>query len=83
MPVNKFGINDDRVTPVYTGINMENLTNTFPGRDEGNTAIGTIDMNGNIFKNVSDPLSNQDVAKNNYVDTHTLLLLLVVLCLVI
>ena len=83
MPVDKFGRNGDRTTTVYTGINITNLTNTFLRRDEGNTAIGAIDMNSNIIKNVSDPLSNQDVATKNYVHTHTLLLLLVVLCLTI
>ena len=83
MPVDKFGINGDRATTtVYTGINTANLTKTFLRRDGGNTAIGAIDMNRNIIKNVSDPLSNQDVATKNYVDK-TLLLLLVVLCMVI
>ena len=62
MPVDKFGRNDDRTTIVYTGINIANLTNSFLRRDEGNTAIGAIDMNSNIIKNISDPLSNQHVA---------------------
>ena len=68
MPVDKFGRNVDRTITVYTGIDIANLTNSFLGRYEGNTAIGTIDMNSNIFKNVSDLMSNQDVATTNYVD---------------
>ena len=82
MPVDKFGKHFDRPTTVYTGVNIANLSNSFLRRDGGNTAIGAIDMNINIIKNISDPLSNQDVATKNYVDT-TLLLLLAVLCLLI
>ena len=52
MPVDKFGRNGDRTT----GINIENLSNSFLSRDEGNTAIGAIDLNSNIIKNVSDPV---------------------------
>ena len=70
MPVDKFGRNDDRTIPVYTGISIANLTNSFLRRDGGNTAIGAIDTNSNIIKNVSDLLSNQDVATKNYVDTN-------------
>ena len=70
MPVDKFGRNGDRTRTVYTGINIENLTNSFLRRDGGNTAIGVIDMNSNIIKIVLDPLSNQDVAIKNYVDTN-------------
>ena len=70
MPVDKFGRNDDRTTTVYTGINITNLTDSFLRRDGGNTAIEAIDLNSNIIKNVSDPVSNQDVATKNYIDTH-------------
>ena len=59
MPVDKFGRNGDRTTTVYTEINIANLTNSFLRRDGGNTAIGAI-------KNLSDPLTNQDVATKNY-----------------
>ena len=61
MPVNKFWRNGDRTTTVYTGINITYLINSFLRRDGGNTAIGAIDMNSNIIKNVADPLWNQDV----------------------
>ena len=70
MPVDKFGRNGDRTTRFYTGINIANLTNSFLRRDGGNTAIGASDMNSNIIKNVSHPLSNQDVETANYVDTN-------------
>ena len=63
MPVENVERNGDRTTTVYTGINIANLTNTFLRRDGGNTAIGAIDMNSTIIKNVADPLSNHDVCK--------------------
>ena len=82
MPVIKFGRNGDRATTVYTAINIANLTNSFLRRDGGNAAIGTIDMKSHIITNVTDPLSNHDVATKNYVDK-TLLLLMAVLCMAI
>ena len=69
MPVDKFGRNGDTI---YTRINIANLTNSFLRRDGGNTAIGAIDMNSNIIKNVADPLSNQDDATKNCVDKNAI-----------
>ena len=71
MTVDKFGRNGDRTTTVYTEINIANLANSFLGRDGDNTAIGAIDLNSNITNIVSDPVSNQDVATKNYVDTNS------------
>ena len=71
MPVDKFGRNGDSITTVYTGLTIANLTNSFLRRDGGNTAIGAIDLNSNIIKNVSDPVSNEDVTTKNYIDAHT------------
>ena len=67
MHVDKFGTNGDTV---YAGIITANLTNSFLMRDGGNTAIGAIDMNSNIIKNVAVPLSNQDLASKNYFGTN-------------
>ena len=66
MPVDKFGRNGDRTTTVYTGINITNLTYSFLRRDGGNTAIEAIDMNNHIIKNLSNRLSNQNVATKSY-----------------
>ena len=80
MPVDKFGRIGDRTTTVYTGIYIANLTNSFLRRDGGNSAIEAIDLNSNIIKNVLDPVSNQDVATKNYVDTHAFTTAGAVLC---
>ena len=72
MPVDKFGRNGDRTTPVHTGLNIANLTNSFLRSDEGNTAIEAIDVNSHIIKNVADPLSNRDVATKNYVEKNAI-----------
>ena len=69
MPVDKFGRNGERTTTVYSEINIANLNNSLLRRDGGNTAIEATDMNSNIITNVADPLSNQHLASNNYVDT--------------
>ena len=53
MHVDKFGRNGDGTTTVYTGIKIANLTNSFLRRDGGNTAIGAIDMNSHIIKNLA------------------------------
>ena len=83
MPVNNFGRSGDRTTPVYTGINIKKLTNSFLKRDGGNTTVGTIDMNSNIIKNcirfaIKSRCCNQELCRRK-----PLSLLLAVLFLVI
>ena len=69
MHVDKFGRNGDRTTLVYTVINIANLTNSFLRRDGGSTAIGTINMNSNIIKNVRIRCQISRIESKNYVDT--------------
>ena len=73
MSVDKFGriyskqkqqlINKDAAMVSLTEINY-----TFLRRDGRNTAIGTINMTGNTFTNVSNPVHNYDAANKIYVD---------------
>ena len=69
MSVDKFGRNVDTV---YSGINIANITNSFLRRDGGSIAIGAIDMNSHVIKNVTKPLSNQDIATKNSVDKNAI-----------
>ena len=82
MSVDKFGRNGDRATPVYTEINIANLTNSFLWRDGGNTAIGAIDMNSNIIKMWWSRCQIKMLQPRTKW-TKTLLLLMAVLCMVI
>ena len=66
---------------VKTEITVAKLCKHFLRRDETNTAVGAVDMDGSGIKHVTEPASNPDVATKNsaYVDK-TPLLLLEVLC---
>ena len=66
MPVDKFGRNGDRATPVYTGINIAKLTNSFLRGDGSNTAIVTIDMNSNIINPLDAGRRSTDFAQTPY-----------------
>ena len=72
MPEEKLGRIGDITTSVYNGIDIASLANSFLRRDGGNTAIGAIDMNSHIIKNVANQLSNQDIATKNYVDKNVI-----------
>ena len=69
MPVDKFGRNGDRTTPVYTGMNIANLTNSFLRRDGDNIAIGASDMNSQIIKKWGRSVVKSR-CRHNYVDTN-------------
>ena len=72
MTVDKFGRNGDKTTAVYTGINITNLTNSFLSRDGGNNANWNYGYEQPYYYNVADPLSNQDVATENYVNKNAI-----------
>ena len=44
------------------------INNNFLRRDGTNNATGSIDMTGNTFTKVSEPVHAQDAATRNYVD---------------
>ena len=56
MPVDKFERNGDGTTSVYTGLNKANLTSSILRRDGGDTAIGAIDLSGDIKSSVGSDL---------------------------
>ena len=71
MPVDKFGRRaiEDEKQVANTGVTMSAISNTFLRRDGANTIIGEIDMTGNKITNVADPVTIQDAAMKNYVDS--------------
>ena len=49
-------------------VSLPEINNTFLRRDGRNTATWTINMTGNTFTNVSNPVDNHDAANKIYVD---------------
>jgi len=74
MPVDKFGRGDYKETSTTqeTSVSsVQDMNDTFLRRDERNTVIGTINMAGNTLTNLSNPVSNHDVATKAYVDENS------------
>ena len=68
MPVDKFGRMGDTKTK-DTGVSLTYINNNYI-RSDGTTPVsGSINMNGNTFYNVPDPVNPQDVATKEYIDT--------------
>ena len=67
MPVDKFGRMSDAETR-DTGVSLNYINNNYI-RSNGSTLVtGSININGNILYNVSDPVNPQDVATKEYAD---------------
>ena len=67
MPVDKFGRMSDTKTR-DTGVSLTYINNNSI-RSDGTTPVsGSINMNGNTFYNVPDPVNPQDVATKEYAD---------------
>ena len=68
MPVDKFGRMSDTKTK-DTGVSLTYINNNYI-RSDGTTPVsGSINMNGNTFYNVPDPVNPHDVATKEYADT--------------
>ena len=75
MPVDKFGRRDYRPTQTLVSettavVSLSQMNDTFLRRDGTNTAVGTINMTGNTFTNVSSPVKDYDAANKAYVDNN-------------
>ena len=67
MPVDKFGRMSDTKTK-DTGVSLTYINNNYIRNDGSTPVYGSIDMRGNTFYNVSDPVNPQDVATKEYAD---------------
>ena len=68
MPVDKFGRMSDTKTK-DTGVSLTYINNNYIRSDGSTPVYGSIDMRGNTFYNVSDPVNPQDVATKEYTDS--------------
>ena len=70
MPVDKFGRMSDAKTR-DTGVSLTYINNNYIHSDGSTPVSSSIDMNGNTFYNMPDPVNPQDVAMKEYVDERT------------
>ena len=68
MPVDKFGRMSDTKTK-DTGVSLTYINNNYVRSDGGTPITGSLDMKGNTIYNVADPVTPQDVATKEYVDS--------------
>ena len=67
MPVDKFGRMSDTKTR-DTGVSLTYINNNYIRSYCSIPVYGSIDMKGNTFYNVSDPVNPQDIATKEYTD---------------